>query len=667
MAQPDFADMLGTHGATFEILFCNRKAEKDGVFDPVGLIPGYDTVVAPGTQTCGAPRRPHMACLIAAMSSTTLTKLTFRHDPMSVLELVNAIYQALRIRPLDSYRQAEVDALLMQPESWSRDRQILDIYRETTAENAIRTIILIGPCDLAEYIVALRASNAEAAQLLTARNFRPLIDSQLPGWGNRKEIFGDRTARRKANCFDSDGLRRCFVDPLSGAILLAELTRAANNIIAHAWRALSKHRRWLTRKALHHDLARNQDIDPNSMEVAMASAMGMEPLIPAEPAEDIETVRRAAKAEVAMKIDKIERLVTGEQSLDGFVEDITSKTIDFPIVDAAPALKKILPQTDAVRAFGLTLREHIDYALAWLYDDARLASDDAAHVPRYPGHAADIGGLSHGSAMWYLATQWLANVGDDVAILFARQARVSPPQRPSRDNEGNIIGDELDEPVPEDVIAIDDPIDPDELGIRGKNMLEAGRLLRTSDVIAGTACADARYEFRLWLLPEDTLHKVLATQAGPMLPSGYGAYLAHHVGGMPPNISTRQHGISASQKTKRTSSADKQALRLLHAVAHDAMLMPCGIGLSNLHIVLRSYSQRLHQAEFRDFMRKTPGNFDPANHVNRVACSPYASSKITSYLFCTTGTAAAALAVSATSRSSDGVGDHGNRTGEDDL
>lgn len=619
MRQTDFLNMLGSHATTFENLLRNREAEQDGKYDAPDLIAGYDTFVAKGTQTYGAPRRPHIACILAATSSTALSKLNFRPGPMSVIELVIAFYQALRLSPLDSYRQAEVDILLTQLESPYRDRQILDIYRETDAEKAIRTIILIGPCDLAEYIVALRASNAHAAQLLTARSFRPLLTSSLPGWEIRKELFGARSKRDKAY-LDTDGLRRCYVDPLNGAALLAELTRVAQNIIAHAWRALSKHRLWLTRKALHDDLVHNHDLDSNSIEMVMAAAMGMEPLILAESPDETTNLREAAKAGVATQIDKMEQLANGEQSLHDFMEDVSEKVIGFPIVDAAPALKRILPQTEAVRTFGLTLREHIDYAFAWLYDEARIASDDIRHMPSYPGHSFDIGEMSHGSAMWYLATQWLANVGDDVAILFAKQARVSPAQRPHKNDKGNFIVDKLGEELPNKIISVHRPIKSDEHLNRGKNMLETGRFLRTSDVVAGTACADARYDFRFWLQPEDAMHKALKVQAEPMLATSHGAGLGRRLDRLPQNISIRQHGISSGQKTKRITAADKQALNLLYAVAHDTMLMPCGIGLSNLHIVLRSYSQRLHEAEFRDFIRKTPGNFVWANRPNTDSC-----------------------------------------------
>lgn len=619
MAQTDFVDMLGALGNIFDNLVRNRRAEQDGIFDADGLIAGYDTFVANGTPTYGMPRRPHMACLLAATSSTALSKLNFRRGAMSVTELVIAFYQALRLSPLDSYRQAEVDILLTQLESPYRDRQILDIYRETDAEKAIRTIILIGPCDLAEYIVALRASNAHAAQLLTARSFRPLLTSSLPGWEIRKELFGARSKRDKAY-LDTDGLRRCYVDPLNGAALLAELTRVAQNIIAHAWRALSKHRLWLTRKALHDDLIHNHDLDSNSIEMVMAAAMGMEPLIFTDSPDETTNLREAAKVGVAMQIDKIERLAIGEQSLHDFVENVSEKVIGFPIVDAAPALKRTLPQTEAVRTFGLTLREHIDYAFAWLYDEARIASDEIRHIPLYPGHAFDIGEMSHGSAMWYLATQWLANVGDDVSILFAKQARVSPAQRPRKDDKGNFIVDKLGVELPDEINSVHRPIKSDEHLNRGKNMLETGRFLRRSDVEAGTACADARYDFRFWLRSEDALHKALEVQAKPMLSMSHGTGLGTHVSRLPQNISIRQHGISSGQKTKRITAADKQALHMLYAVAHDTMLMPCGIGLSNLHIVLRSYSQRLHEAEVRDFIRKTPGNFVWANRPNTDSC-----------------------------------------------
>ena len=136
-----FSAMLGSHGQILEFLLHNRNAEALGLFDPRGLIPGYDTIASKGTQTFGMPRRPHIACLHSeTLPSSITTTFTFRYGEMSVTEIVSALYHTLRIDPLDADAKKQVDILLAQPTTDSRDQKILDIYRDTTAERAIRTI-----------------------------------------------------------------------------------------------------------------------------------------------------------------------------------------------------------------------------------------------------------------------------------------------------------------------------------------------------------------------------------------------------------------------------------------------------------------------------------------------------------------------------------------------
>jgi|688.fasta_scaffold41810_4 hypothetical protein len=565
-----------------------------------------------GTMTLGMPRRPHLACLHP--ESATIAKnhaLTFRFGPMPVTDLVSAIYHALRIDPLDDDARDCVEDLLSEPATDDRDQQILDIYRYTTAERAIRTIILVGPCDIAEYIVALWASDPYAAQQLTARNFRPLAKSKLPGWAVRKEKFGKKNTRGNKNFLDSDGLPRCYVPPLQAAALLSELTRTGNNIIAHAWHALSKSRQWLTRNAMHTEIAVGTDLCQNSREIIMAAAMGIEALLPKKTDLATGKVQQAAKAAVRKQMRRFENLAQGSISHNEFIKANGRYVADFPIFDAKPALKKHLPQTDAVLAFGLTLREHVNWALAWLYDDARLESKKSAHLLCYPKQDRMIEGMTHGQAMWFLATQWLAHVGDDVAVLFAQPAR-DVPQTKSADVHS------VDE------IRRDDPIDENECNTRGKTMLENGRLIRTSDVTGGAPCADSRYDFRLWLQPQSTLHRTLKGCAKPYLPLGFGKGVVDHLGRLAPNFTVNCNGNRARQQNNRNSKARQGAIDICYGVAHDLMLIPCGPSLSSMHVMLRSYSQRLHFAEFQDFLAKTPGNFDPANRLFENACSSHA-------------------------------------------
>ena len=199
------------------------------------------------------------------------------------------------------------------------------------------------------------------------------------------------------------------------------------------------------------------------------------------------------------------------------------------------------------------------------------------------------------------------NVCDDVAVLFAQPARAVPQTKSA-------------ELQSEDEVRRGDPVDENECTTRGKTMLGNGRLIRTSDV-TGASCADSHYDFRLWLQPEQALHEALKECVKPSLPLGFGKGTADHIGRLASNFTVNLNGKRAGQSTSRSSKAKRRDPDICYAVAHDSMLMPCGLGLSSIHVVLRSFSQRLHRAEFRNFLAKTPGNFDQANRLVDDACT----------------------------------------------
>jgi hypothetical protein len=316
------------------------------------------------------------------------------------------------------------------------------------------------------------------------------------------------------------------------------------------------------------------------------------------------------QAAVRKQMRRFEDLAHGSISQNDFIKANGRYVPDFPTIDAKPALKNLLPQTDAVLAFGLTLREHINWALAWLYDDARLESEESEHFPRSPKQTRMIEGMTHGNAMWFLATQWLSNVGDDVAVLFAQPARAV-----AQTKSANLHS--------EDKILCDEPVDEDECTARGKTMLENGRLIRTSDVTRGASYADARYDFRLWLQPEQPLHDALKKCVKPSLPLGFGKGVGSHMGRLAPNFAVNLTGKRAGQQSSCSSKANHGALDICYAVAHDSMLVPCGPGLSSIHVMLRSFSQSQYRSEFRDFFPKTPGNFDSADRLYDNACTSH--------------------------------------------
>lgn len=146
---------------------------------------------------------------------------------------------------------------------------------------------------------------------------------------------------------------------------------------------------------------------------------------------------------------------------------------------------------------------------------------------------------------------------------------------------------------------------------RGKTMLERGRNIRTSDVAGELPIAAATYNHRYWSRPEEPFHSTLIDQTKTILPANYGTGLAKHLGGLPKNISTKQHGKRAGQRTNRCAAADKRGLMQATAAAHDTMLSPLGPSLSGMYSVLRSFVQRLHQLQFSEFRKTPPKNFDP--------------------------------------------------------
>lgn len=596
-----FATSLGDEGRLLECLFRNRKAEMTGVFDEGGLIIGYDIVAPQGVVTFGMPRRPHLGCLNLAKNSTSISgKLTFWHGAMSAAEIVAGLYAALRIDPLDNYQRNEVDMLLKQPATPYREARILDVYRDTAFEKAIRTIILAGPCDLAEYIVALRGTHPDEAQLLIARDFRPLLDKSLPGWEIRKPIFGKRATGNLDKRFYTDGLTRCFVPPFEAAVLLAELTRAAQNLAAHSKRALSVTNQWLSRKKLHCELNDNKDQHVESRGISIACAMGMEPLFDQKASKSGKTAGAARKA-VRNQIEKFEKVAADAKALDELTSQTAQQIVDFPVVDPAISLQKLMPQTDAVRAWGLTVREHVAWALALLYDDARLVADSNDHIPDRPKRAYDIANMKHGEAMWCLAAEWIRSSSEEAAMAFARPAQLAQLERSPKGTRKKDSGANLPKSA---------PVQAEDRDGRGKTMLEKGRSIRKSDVL-NLPSSSAIYDFRFWLLPEDGPHQRLKIFTKPMLPVNYGAGLAEKVGGLPKNIVVKQLGARISQQSNRCSTADKRALAMTNASAHDAMLTPLGPSLSGMYFVLRSNAQHLHRGQSNEIRKAAPENSNP--------------------------------------------------------
>ena len=135
--------------------------------------------------------------------------------------------------------------------------------------------------------------------------------------------------------------------------------------------------------------------------------MGIEALLPKKTNRANGMTNWPTKAATRRQIERFEELAQGSISYDDFIKLGGQHLADFPVVGACSALKNHLPQTDAVLAFGLIVREHVNWALASLFDDARLESEKSGHVPCYPKQAHMIEGMTHGQAMWFLATQCL--------------------------------------------------------------------------------------------------------------------------------------------------------------------------------------------------------------------------------------------------------------------
>lgn len=565
-------DRFASEDAHIERIYRHHDAIRRGQFDPEALIPGYD-LSDPNAVNLGIARLPHLACL--GLSGSPVgpdSGLNFWPGPMSELQLVQGFYRALRIEPwyYDEQPLAEMAVGLS-----SRDDvlEILSLYRETPAEWAIRTLIGVGICDLARYIVLHYRSHQTLVERLKARSLMFSRNDMLalPAWP------------------EHDPRCRSLVPPLAGFALLAELTRFAQNIVAHGHQAMGRTFLLMSQAKMSEEFRRRKGSPAHAAYCqTLAAALGMEALLPSPNERTSRNIDGAALTAVAAQHAAVVAAHSDEAAMVSLSKDAQLKIGNCNSPAGHAAIVGTRPRTDAVRAFGLTWREHLAGGLARLHDAAWQEIKQVgspASAPRYPGDSPDK--MSAGAAASCLAIEWLRGIDEQAASEYVSQGRLA--RRRSQNDDRETEGSDVRRPVKRD-----------EYIHYGETIILSGREIRPSDPLGHWPTAGVEYDARRWIIPQTGEQRRFRQAIAGYLPAGCGAGITGKPDRRPDNFCELQRRASGNHiKTRIRTVHDDAELDFLSMVARDVTLTLGAASLSRGHYQMRDLAARMRELSAR--------------------------------------------------------------------
>lgn len=560
-------DRFDIEEAHIERIYRHHDAIRRQQFDFNALIPGYD-IDGVSSHNLGIPRLPHLGCLALNGSPVGPGRgLNFWPGPMSELQLVQGFYRALRIEPWygdDKPLAAMADCL----SSRDDEAEILSYYRDTPIEKAIRTLLGVGVCDLAHYIVLNYRSNHLLFERLKARclTLSSKESADLPPWPKNSQ-----------KC-------RSLVPTLAAFSLMAELTRFAQNIVAHGRQALATDFKPMS----HAEMSKELRKKPNGQSHALlcqtlAAAMGMETLLPEESARNPRDIAEAARDAASAQFAAIVAATIDDVGMTELIRAAQQQIGNCPTDPELAILVSNAPRTDAVRAFGLTLREHLAWGLARLHGDAwklYKSLDTDTKKERYPGDLP--GNMSAGEAAWCISVELLRTVDERAASAYAAQARAA--KRNSKVEP---------EPRNSDLLR---PVIRNEYEGRGETIIATGRQIRPSDPESNWPTAGIEYDHTRWTKPQTGEQRRFRQAIAGYLAAGCGIGIASKADRRPDNIAELQRRASGNHIKERIRSvADDAEIAFLSDVARDVTLTVGASSLSRGHYMMRDLAAQLRE------------------------------------------------------------------------
>jgi hypothetical protein len=560
-------DRFDFEEAHIERIYRHHDAIRQKQFDVNALIPGYD-IHGLAADNLGIPRLPHMACL--ALNGSPVgpgNGLNFWTGKMSKLQLVQGFYSALRIEP--SFGDDEsLSAKAVGISSQDREAEILNHYSCMPIERAIRTLLGVGVCDLAHYIVLNYQSNPLLFERLKARclMLSKKERTALPSW-----------PKNSSEC-------RSLVPTLDAFSLMAELTRFAQQIVAHGRQAVATDFKPMSHAKMLKELRKKSNGQSYALLCqTLAAAMGMETLLPEESARNPRDIAEAAREAVSAQYAAIVAATIDAVGMTELAKAAQQQIGSCPTDLKRAALAGNGPRTDAVRAFGLTLREHLAWGLARIHRDAwKLYKSSSANrkKPRYRG---DIqGNMSAAEAVSCITAELLRAVHEDAASAYAA------PARAARRNA-------TDDPEP-DNSELYRPVGRDEFAGRGETVIATGSKIKLSDPESDWPTAGIEYDHTRWTMPQTKEKGRFQQVIGGFLAADCGIGIASKADRRPDNIAELQRRGSGNHVKQRIRSvADDAEIAFLSEVARDVTLTVGASGLSRGHYMMRDLAAQLRE------------------------------------------------------------------------
>lgn len=551
--------------AHIERIYRHHDAIRRQQFDIKALIPEYD-IHGVAADSLGIPRLPHLACLALNRSPVGPgSGLNFWQGPMSELQLVQGFYRALRIEPCYDDDQS-LAAMAVGLSSRDDIAEILSYYHDTPIKRAIRTLLGVGVCDLAHYIVLYYRRHPLLVERLKARCLMLSSKEQtaLPDW-----------PMNNSEC-------RSLVPPLPAFGLMAELTRFAQNIVAHGRQALATDFKPMSHAKMSTEFLKKPNEQSHALVCqTLAAAMGMETLLPEDSARNSRDINRAAREATSAQYAAIVAAYPDDVCMTELTRTAQQKIGNCATDPGHASVVGNGPRTDAVRAFGLTLREHLAWGLARLHDDAWRLYKSPCNDPkkvRYPGDLP--GNMSAGEAAWCIGVELLRTVDERAASAYAAQARAA--ERNSKVEP---------EPRNSDLLR---PVSRYEYGGRGETIIATGRSIRPSDPLGQWPTAGIEYDYTRWIEPQTGEQQRFRQAIARYLAAGFGIGIASKADRRPDNIAELQRRSSGNRSKARTrSAADNAEIAFLSEVARDVTLTVGASSLSRGHYMMRDLAAQM--------------------------------------------------------------------------